>query len=151
MASSSLSSSRRASSIGLMSDYKHRKIVRQLQASSETARIAELRNSLYIAPALSPSLFRIPLCRVPTSERRENPLSHLSLQFFNSRIEHEHHQVNEKRGLITDDVIGFATHVNKVLKSTSSFISPIDDVSHVGGQDERYPVTIDRTKLLVIV
>lgn len=53
---------------------------------------------------------------------------------------HQRQQVEEKPGVLSDEVIGLAAQVYKQLEATGGTLPSVDDVCHVGGQDKRRSV-----------
>lgn len=49
---------------------------------------------------------------------------------------HQAQQVEEQVCVFADQVVRLAAQVNKLVEAAGRFVSPVDDVRHVGGEDE---------------
>lgn len=57
-----------------------------------------------------------------------------------SAVFYQRQQVEKEVGVFAYQVVGLRAEVNKKLEATSGSLASIDDVGHVGGQDERCTV-----------
>lgn len=53
---------------------------------------------------------------------------------------HQAQQVEEQVCVFPDQVVRLAAQVHKVVEATGRFVSSVDDIRHVGGEDEGGPV-----------
>lgn len=47
--------------------------------------------------------------------------------------------------MFSDQVVGFTAQIHKVMEATGRFVSSVDDVRHVRGEDKRDSVTAEVT------
>jgi len=52
-------------------------------------------------------------------------------------VSHQGQQVEEEPGVLADEVVGLAAQVDEQLEAAGGTLAAVDDVRHVGGQDER--------------
>lgn len=53
---------------------------------------------------------------------------------------HQAQQVEEQVCVFPDHVVRLTAQIHKVMEATGWFVSSVDDVGHIGGEDERGPV-----------
>lgn len=75
----------------------------------------------------------------------------LCLEFCNSGIHHQHHQIDKEGGVVSDNIVCLAAHVHKSMKLWRHFVTTIDDIGHVWRQHKWDTITRDGSNLLCIV
>lgn len=49
---------------------------------------------------------------------------------------HQAQKVEEKVGVLANEVVGLAAKVNKIMEAAGRLVTPVDDISHVRGEDK---------------